>query len=189
MGVGPVSDSMNAITHTRLTLVAAALAMAPLTGCGIDVHEAERGKSVDIKSPIGDVSVRTNVNNPDTGLSVYPGAQPLREHGEHESANVNVASRWFGVRVVAANYRSDDGQDQILEFYRREMKTYGPVTECRGNIDFRGGQGNRRAVCKEEPSSDDVQLVTGTEDRQRIVAVKPRGTGSEFSLVYVNTRG
>ena len=69
------------------------------------------------------------------------------------------------------------------------MKTYGPVTECRGNIDFRGGQGNRRAVCKDEPSSADVQLVTGTEDRQRIVAVKPRGTGSEFSLVYVNTRG
>jgi hypothetical protein len=34
-----------------------------------------------------------------------------------------------------------------------------------------------------------VQLVTGTEDRQRVVAVKRRGSGSEFSLVYVNTRG
>ena len=37
-------------------------------------------------------------------------------------------------------------------------------------------------------SSNDVQLVTGTEERQRVVAVKPRGSGAEFSLVYVNTR-
>ncbi len=77
---------------------------------------------------------------------------------------------------------------EILEFYRREMKTYGPVTECRGDVDFRGGPGSRRVVCKEQPSSDDVQLVTGTEDRQRVVAVKRRGSGTEFSLVYVNTR-
>jgi hypothetical protein len=188
VAASPVFDSMNAMTRTALTLALAAPALVSVIGCGIDVHEAERGKSVDIKSVLGDVSVRTNVTNPDTGLRVYPGAQPRREHGEHESANVNIASRWFGVRVVAANYESDDAQDKILEFYRREMKTYAPVTECRGEVDFRGGAGNRRAVCKEDPSSDDVQLVAGTEERQRVVAVKPRGTGSEFSLVYVNTR-
>lgn len=186
--MSPVFDSMNAMTRTALTLALAASALVSVIGCGIDVHEAERGKNVEIKSVLGDVSVRTNVTNPDTGLPVYPGAQPLREHGEHESANVNVASRWFGVKVVAANYESDDAQDKILEFYRREIKTYGPVTECRGEVDFRGGAGNRRAVCREDPSSHDVQLVAGTEERQRVVAVKPRGTGSEFSLVYVNTR-
>ena len=184
-----VFDSMNAIAQTRLTLLGVALALVPATGCGIDVHEAERGKSVDIKSVLGDVSVRTNVDNADTGLPVYPGAQPLREPGEDQSANVNVASRWFGVRVVAAKYQSDDANDKILEFYRREMNTYGPVTECRGNVDFRGGPGNKRMVCKEQSSSDEVQLAAGTEGRQRIVAVKPRGNGSEFSLVYVNTRG
>jgi hypothetical protein len=68
------------------------------------------------------------------------------------------------------------------------MRTYGAVTECRGEVDFRGRTHERRAVCQERPLSRDVQLVTGTEDRQRVVAVKPRGTGSEFSLVYVNTR-
>ena len=136
-----------------LTLVFAASALVPAIGCGVDVHEAEPGKSVDIKSPLGDVSVRTDVKNLDTGLPVYPGAQPLREHGDHESANVNVASRWFGVKVIAAKYESDDAQDRILEFYRREMKTYGTVTECRGDVDFRGGPGARRVVCKEQPSS------------------------------------
>ena len=99
-----------------------------------------------------------------------------------------MASRWFGVKVIAAKYASEDAQDRIVDFYRREMKTFGAVTECRGEVDFRGGPGARRAVCKERPSSNDVQLVTGTEERQRVVAVKPRGSGSEFSLVYVTTR-
>jgi hypothetical protein len=188
-GACTVFDNMHAIAQTRLTLMAAALALLPAIGCGIDVHEAERGKNVDIKSVLGDVSVRTNVDNADTGLAVYPGAQPLRERGEDQNANVNVSSRWFGVKVVAAKYQSDDAQDKILEFYRREMNTYGPVTECRGNVDFHGGPGNKRMVCKEQSSSDEVQLAAGTEDRQRVVAVKPRGSGSEFSLVYVNTRG
>jgi hypothetical protein len=180
---------MNAKKRTTLTLALAASALVPMIGCGVDVHEAERGKSVDIRSPLGSVSVRTDVKNPDTGLPVYPGAQPFREDGEHESANVNVDSRWFGVKVIAAKYESDDAPDRILDFYRREMKTFGAVTECRGEVDFRGGDGNRRAVCREDRSSDDVQLVAGTEERQRVVAVKPRATGSEFSLVYVNTRG
>jgi len=188
-GACAVFDSMHAIAQTRLTLMAVALALLPAIGCGIDVHEAERGKNVDIKSVLGDVSVRTNVDNADTGLAVYPGARPLRERGEDQRANVNVSSRWFGVKVVAAKYQSDDAQDKILEFYRREMNTYGPVTECRGNVDFRGGPGSTRMVCKGQSSSDEVQLAAGTEDRQRVVAVKPRGSGSEFSLVYVNTRG
>jgi hypothetical protein len=159
-----------------------------LTACGVDVHGTGPGKNVDIKSPLGNVSVRTDVEHPDTGLPVYPGAQPLRDSDDPESANVNISSRWFDVRVVAAKYQSRDDQDTILDFYRREMKTYGTVTECRGEVDFRGGKHQRRPVCKERPFSRDVQLLTGTEDRQRVVAVKPRGSGTEFSLVYVNTR-
>jgi hypothetical protein len=32
-------------------------------------------------------------------------------------------------------------------------------------------------------------MVAGTEDRHRMVVVKPRRNGSEFSVVYVETRG
>jgi hypothetical protein len=154
----------------------------------VDVHEAGPHKSVDVKSPFGAVSVRTDVENPDTGLRVYPGAQLLRDEDDPKSANVNVSSPWGDIRVVAAKYESRDAQDKILDFYRNEMQSYGPVTECRGDVDFRNGSRGRRPVCKEKPFAREVQLLTGTEDRQRVVAVKPRGTGSEFSLVYVNTR-
>ena len=68
------------------------------------------------------------------------------------------------------------------------MKAYGEVTECRGNIDFRGPR-NGRPVCREKLSADDFQLVAGPEDQQHIVSVKPRGNGTEFGLVYVQTRG
>jgi hypothetical protein len=179
---------MTVTTRTPLTLALIFSAAIPLAACGVDVHNAGPGKNVDIKSPFGAVSVRTDVKNPDTGLPVYPGARPLRDDDDPESANVDVSSKWFAVKVVAATYESSDTQEQILDFYRNEMKIYGAVTECRGNVDFRGGPGGRRPVCKEQPFARDVQLVTGTEQRQRVVAIKPRGAGTEFSLVYVTTR-
>jgi hypothetical protein len=187
--VDRVSDSMKPAVRTLLTLPLMFSALLLIAACGIDVHDVEQGKKVDIRSPLGSVNVRTDVENPDTGLPVYPGAQPLRNDEDHESADVNISSPWFGVKVVAATYESDDAQDRILEYYRQEMKTYGPVTECRGDVDFRGGGRQRRPVCKEKPFSRDVQLLTGSEDRQRVVSVKPRGSGSEIALVYVNTRG
>jgi hypothetical protein len=180
---------MKPTARTPLTLALSFSAVLPLAACGIDVHESGPGKSVDVRSPLGAVSVRTDVKNPDTGLRVYPGATPLREEDDPESANVNVSSRWFSVRVVAAKYESRDDQDKLLDFYRKEMRTYGAVTECRGDVDFRGGPGAKRAVCNKKPFARDVQLISGTEEQQRIVAVKPRGRGSEFSLVYLTTRG
>src|SRR5688572_7661860 len=119
-----------------MTLALVCSALLPLAACGVDVHEAEHGKKVDIRSPFGSVNVRTDVENPDTGLPVYPGAQRLRTTDDHESADVNISSPWFGVKVVAATYESADTQGKVLDFYREEMKkTYGPVTECRGDVD------------------------------------------------------
>jgi hypothetical protein len=152
------------------------------------VRKSGDGKDVDIRTPVGAVSVRTEVKA-ETGLPVYPGAQPLRDGHEPGSANVNVSSGWFGVRVAAAKYETPDAQDKVLDFYRSEMRTYGPVTECRGDVDFRRRSGRRQPVCNEHWRSRDVQLLVGTEDRQRMVSVKPRGNGSEFALLYVNTRG
>ena len=71
----------------------------------------------------------------------------------------------------------------VVEFYRERMKTYGDVTECRGDVNFRNG----RPVCRAEPLSADVQLLAGTEERHRVVSVKPRGAGSEFALVSIQT--
>lgn len=161
----------------------------PLVGCSIDVKETQSGNhsDVDIRTAAGHVSVRTDVDVRDTGLPIYPGARPARD--DRDSANVDVGATWFGVKVVAAKFESDDAPERVLDFYKNEMRGYGRLTECRGNVDFKGRRNEREAVCKEKPWRPDVQLLTGTEDRQRIVSVKPLAGGSEFALVYVETRG
>ena len=172
-----------------VALVATAI---PLAACQIDVRKHEDGgkAEVDITSPVGEVRVRTDVDSPDTGLAVYPGAQRLREGDDPGSADVNVGNSMFGVKVVAAKYESADAEEKIVEFYRKELRAHGEVTECRGDIDFRGPKGNRRPVCKERLfTRGDLQLHAGPEGKQRIVSVKPHGDGTEFALVYVQLRG
>ena len=58
------------------------------------------------------------------------------------------------------------------------------MTECRGNLDFKDG---RRAPRCKERSRDETQLGAGTEDDNHIVSVKPRGSGTEFTLIHVQT--
>jgi hypothetical protein len=152
--------------QTLKLLTAALLASVALTGCSIDVD-----KRVDAQ---------------DAGLPAYPGAQQVRDGEGTEGAKVNIDSSWFGVHVVAAKYRTDDDAEAVLSFYRRALASYGTVTECRGNVDFkRRGE----AVCRADSSSKEVQLITGIKNDQRIVVVKPRGDDTEFSIVHVRTQG
>jgi hypothetical protein len=159
------------------------------TACGITVQEDEDNGSadVDIQTPLGDLSVRANSEGADTGLAVHPGARPQR-HGRRRgptNANVRIDSPLFDLRVAAAEYEDDAPPSEIIEFYKKEMAAYGDVVECRGNLDFTGRR--VRPVCHERRGSREVSLVVGTERQHRIVAVEPRGTGSEFAVVYVRT--
>jgi hypothetical protein len=162
------------------------LAVLPLTACSVDVREdANRTADVDIRTPVGNVSVQSTDTAPDTGLPAYPGATLLQDGDGPESANVNVGAFGFGVRVSAAKYESGDGEAAILDFYRKAMEPYGPVMECRGEVDFK----DSGPVCESRGSDRTVQLVTGTRNNQRMVAVAPRGAGSEIALVHVLLRG
>ena len=138
---------------------------------------------------VGNLFVRTGGDLPDTGLAVYPGSRPVRKHREAESADVTVGNSLFGVKVAAANFESVDSPDAIVRYYKTAMGAHGLVTACRGNIDFRGSGAGSRPVCRSRRSSRTMQLAVGTEEEHRLISVKPRGTGSEYSMVYVQTRG
>lgn len=167
-------------------LLALALASA---ACTIKVSERESGRSsdVEIRTPAGQLAVHSLDGGAETGLAVYPGAWPASDH-DRESASVKISTAWFGVDVAAAKFETDADPARVAEFYRRELQQYGEVTECRGDVNFRGRRGARRPACREEPWARDVELVAGTEDRQHVVAVKPHGDYTEFSLVSVSTR-
>jgi hypothetical protein len=181
-----MNTSMN-----RLAVVAICVAVLPAVG-GFEVREGgpDDNTRVDIMTPLGDLSVRTDVESPDTGLPVYPGSRPVR-NGSHEpdNAEVRIGAAFFGMEVIAAKFESDADPAAIVDFYKSEMRSYGTVTECRGNIDFRGRRGARRPICKHGWGSRAIQLVVGTEEHHRLVSVEPRGRGAEFAVVSIQTNG
>jgi hypothetical protein len=165
--------------------ILAALPVILLAAACVVVREEEDGKTVGVSTPVGALAARTGEHAGNTGLRVYPGARLSRDSkdGDSERATVSIATPWVGVHVNAAEYESSDSPERILNFYREEMKSFGAVTECRGDVNFRNG----RPECRSGRSSNDIQLLVGTEDRHRIVSIKPRGEGSEFALVSIQT--
>jgi hypothetical protein len=164
------------------------LGLLPLTaGCGISVDEDEggRNKKVNITSPMGKLSVNADSDTPpDTGLAVHAGARAIRNE-DHENANVNIDGGFFGVKVAVARYEDAATTDAIVDYYKKELAKFGTVTQCHGNLDFKDGLAAPR--CKER-SRDEIQLGVGHEADNHVVSIKPRGAGSEFTLIHVQTR-
>jgi hypothetical protein len=161
------------------------LALVVLSGCTVQKKGEGANKTVDIETPLGSLRVNTHVDPKDTGMAVYPGAIRAEEDESKHAANLSIDSSLFGAKVVAIKYRSDDPPDKLLDFYRRQLKVYGDVTECQGSIDLE--HGNVR--CRLTGPREETNLVTGTEERHHIVSIKREGKGSRFALVYVQTRG
>jgi hypothetical protein len=177
---------MSTFSRTKPTFIAVLAAALLTPACDVSVKGEgdDQQKNVDIKTPVGDLSVRTNVGASETGLPIYPGAQPLREDEDGGSADVNIGTPSVGLRIVAAKFESADAPPAIVEFYKDKMKAFGEVQECRGDFDFEA----QRPVCKQTTGAEEIQLVTGTEDHHRIVSVKERGSGSEFAVVHIQIR-
>ena len=193
---------MNSRVTIFLTLLMAALA---LTAC-VNVKKSENGDNVDVKTPFGSVSVRTDEVKPEeTGLNVYPGSKLVPKHGQdNDQANVNISSPWGQLKVIALNYHSDDSPEKVLDWYRKDLQQkYGKFLECKGNeFSSRGSnhnndnqltcgseRGNGKNYSFNSDESNTLELKTGTDDKQHIVAVKPDNGGSNIALVYVQKHG
>jgi hypothetical protein len=164
----------------------------------VNVKKEQNGedKQVDIDTPMGGIHVSKGANVSDVGLAVYPGARLKQKgtDGEDKSANVNISSFGFGLKVVALEYESDDPPSKLIAFYRDQLHKYGHVVECHTshfdvNTNMDRHDHSPREVTCEGTSGRDIELKVGTDENQHIVAVQPEGSGSSFSLVYVRTRG
>jgi hypothetical protein len=141
--------------------------------------------------------VSKNADVRDVGLPVYPGARVKQknDNGEEKSANVNISSNFFGLKVVAIEYESDDPPEKLITYYADQLKKYGSVLECHGSSDVEmnphHSKDSKQLKCEGDNKGNKVELKVGTEDNQHIVAVEPadKGKGSTFALVYVQTRG
>jgi hypothetical protein len=172
-----------------------------LLACKVDVHDNKDGgdDKVDIETPLGGIHVNEEANVRDTGLTVYPGARQKEKvkDGDSKSANVNISSSMFGVKVVALEYESDDPPEKVLAFYQDQLKKFGHVIQCHtskhgGDFSISAGDhGNssEEVRCKGTDGGSVVELKVGTEGNQHMVSVEPEGKGADFALVYVLTRG
>ena len=181
-----------------LALGFAILAALLLPACSLNVKKEQNGedKQVDITTPVGGIHVSKGANAGDVGIAVYPGATPKQNDsdGNNKSANVNISSFGFGLKVVALEYRSSDSPDKLVAYYKDELKKYGKVLECHTthfdvNPDIKESDHGSHALTCDGSNGSNIELKVGTKENQHIVAVEPDGKGSSFSLVYVRTHG
>ena len=197
-----MKKTMTAISRFSIFPLVCTIAVT-LAGCSVttshrDGHDdAGKDKDVDIRTPFGSLSVHQGtMEAKDAGLSAYPGAQIKKSenHDGDSSANVNISSSLFGMKVVALKYATSDSPDRVASFYRKDLAKYGKVLDCQGgfNMDIHPHeQSNKEVTCESDKKGDGEyrqELKVGTDSNQRIVAIKPVGDGTEFALVYVRTR-
>ena len=198
--------SHKVIAGIASTALLAALVILP--GCSINVKDKNKNgeKRVDIRTPMGDIHVNEQPDIRETGLPLYAGARPApKDNGEDKkSANVNISGMGFALKVVAAEFQSDDSPDKLIAYYNKELQRFGKPIQCHGrwnggdvNADLhskskdkdkdkdKDKEGSKPVSCRDNGGGDSVELKVGTEENQHVVSVKPEGKGTRFALVYV----
>ena len=193
------------LTHNVIERIAPAALLAALVilpGCSINVKDKDKNgeKRVDIRTPMGDIHVNEQPDIRETGLPLYAGARPApKDNGEDKkSANVNISGMGFALKVVAAEFQSDDSPDKLIAYYNKELQRFGKPIQCHGrwnggdvNTDLhskgkdKDKEGSKPVSCRDSGGGDSVELKVGTEENQHVVSVKPEGKGTRFALVYV----
>jgi hypothetical protein len=179
---------------TSALALAGALALPAFTQ-----DSSSHDKSLDIRSSVGDLHMGADADAKKAGLPLYPGARLKSDDENKNQANISVVTELFGMKLVVANYVSDDAPAQVIDFYRSKLKKYGKVLECHsdkhgGDVQVHDGDkdssGHKELKCDSD-SGPVTELKVGTEDDQHVVAIEPRdaGKGSTFALVYVHARG
>lgn len=181
-------------TRTLLMIFVAAAGML-LLGCSVHVDDKDKkNENVDISTPFANLKVNTGDKAVDNGIPVYPGAH-LRpeENGDNHSANINIGGMGFGLKVIAAEYDTDDSPEKVKAFYLNKLKTFGNVLVCNGHsggsdVRVSGHKENEKLSCS-DTHGDGWELKVGTSDNQHLVSIEPRGSGTRFGTVLIRTHG
>ena len=185
-----------------ITVILAGLALLPACSISVKDHGDDGASKVDINTPVGGIHVDENADARDTGLPVYPGARPKpkTDDGNKKSANVNISTFGFGLKVVALEFESDDPPAKIIAYYHDQLKKYGNVLQCHSShnkidddVPFIGGKKgyvvSDKLKCDDDDNSKTVELKSGTGENQHIVSVDPEGKGADFAIVWLRVHG
>lgn len=182
---------------SSLTLLIAVVALLAVSACSVNVDDKDKkNEKVDIQTPFANLKVNTGDKAADNGIPVYPGAH-LRpeENGDNHSANINLGAAGFGLKVIAAEYETDDSPEKVKAFYEDKMKQFGATLTCKGHnggsdvhMNMHGENKDQKLSCSDS-SGDGWEIKAGTSDDQHLVSIEPHGSGTRFGTVFLQTHG
>lgn len=129
----------------------------------------------------------------DVGLPVYPGARPHKEK-DNDSDSVKMGL-WGGssaFKLAVLKLESNDSPQKVAAFYKRALAKYGTVLDCGADSSKASEKGeskeSNKLTCEDDkPDASDMTFKAGTKEKQHVVGIQPNGSGSVFSLVYVES--
>ena len=131
----------------------------------------------------------------DNGIPVYPGAHLRpKENGDTHSANINIGAAGFGLKVIAAEYETDDPPEKVKDFYLDKMKSSGTTLVCKGHssdsdVHFHDNKKDDKKLTCADTNGTGWEIKTGTSDDEHLVSIEPHGSGTRFGTVFIQTRG
>jgi hypothetical protein len=183
--------------HSQILAIVTGLLL--ISACNVNVQKSANGqdKNVQIDTPVGKLHISKDAQGKDTGLPVYPGARIVEKEGNGNDSNANLdfLTGFFGLKVVAVEYESDDSLDKVKTYYQGQLKKFGNVLECHStgastNTYAHGHDDSKsEALTCEQNSGDHIELKAGVRDNQHIVSLEQQDKGCKFALVYVKIRG
>jgi len=166
--------------------------------CSVSVDDKDKkNEKVDIKTPFANLKVDSSEKAADNGIPVYPGAhlRPPDKDGDNHSANINLGAMGFGLKVIAAEYETDDSPEKVKAFYEDKMKHFGSVLVCSGhsggsdvNISVNKKDDDGKLSCS-DTHGDGWEIKAGSSDDEHLVSIEPKGSGTRFGTVLVQTKG
>ena len=173
------------------------------SACGCRVRSDKDGnhENVDIATPFGGLSVKTNnAGTEGPGLPVYPGAEMVHDHKDKGSADVNMNFGGFHLRVKAADYRTGDAPTQVTAFYKKALGRYGDVIQCEDHHPIgQPAQTSEGLTCEQDGNHDGnngpsntsgkIELKAGSKQHQHIASIEPESSGTRFGLLALDLPG
>ena len=187
------------VFQTSLMVLVASSIMLLVGACSVHVDDKDKNnEKVDIQTPFANLKVDSSEKAADNGIPVYPGAHLRPADGnDHHSANINIGAAGFGLKVIAAEYDTNDSPEKVKAFYEDKMKKFGATLTCNGHSggsdvhvgwEHRNDKGDNKLSCSDTHGGG-WEIKAGTSDDERLVSIEPNGSGTRFGTVLVQTHG
>jgi hypothetical protein len=176
-----------------------ALAANSLWGQGKAQKDTSKDKefSVTVQGPETDAGliVSARATAKEVGLPIYPGSiahKDLDQDNDSPAAKLGLWGTSFGFKLVVLKMESKDTARKVADYYQKALAKYGTVLDCTNAARPQQAkdQNSEKLTCGDDkPESGGMLFKAGSNEKQHIVAVQPKGTGVLFQLLYLETRG